>query len=183
MKKYPISKVHQLLEPGPIVLVTTQHRGRPNVMTMGFHMMIQHEPPLVGAVIGPWDYSYKALRATKECVIAIPKIELINTVVDIGNCSGEEIDKFKKFGLTPTKASKVKAPLIEECVANIECKVVDTRLVNSYNLFILKAVDAWHDGAKKRHPLIHHQGNGTFTIDGKTIDLRKRMTKWKSIAV
>ena len=152
-------------------------------MTMGFHMMIQHEPPLIGAVIGPWDYSYKALRATKECVIAIPKVELAKTVVDIGNCSGEDVNKFEKFNLTAAKASKVNAPLINECIANIECKVVDTRMVNSYNLFIMEAVSAWSENAKKRRPLIHHQGNGTFAIDGKIIDLRKRMTKWKSLAI
>ena len=61
MKEIPASQAYRLLEPGPIVLVTTSYNGKPNVMTMGFHMMIQHAPPLIGCVIGPWDHSYQAL--------------------------------------------------------------------------------------------------------------------------
>ena len=170
------------MEPGPIVLVTTFHRGKSNVMTMGFHMMVQHAPPLIGAVIGPWDYSYNAIKRTRECVIAIPGMDLAEKVVDIGNCSGEETDKFKKFRLTSIVAQNIGAPLIEQCIANIECNVVDTRMVNSYNLFILKAVKAWINPNRKEQRTMHHQGNGTFRIDGKIIDLRKRMVKWRELA-
>jgi flavin reductase (DIM6/NTAB) family NADH-FMN oxidoreductase RutF len=179
MKNYPIKKVYRLMEPSPVVLVTTYHRGKPNVMTMGFHMMIQHDPPLIGAVIGPWDYSYKALKSTRECVIGIPGADLAEKVVDIGNCSGEDIDKFEKFRLTSRPAQNVGAPLIEACIANIECKVVDTRMVSRYNLFILEAINAWVNPRRKEQRTLHHQGNGTFKVDGKIIDLRERMVKWR----
>ncbi|AYB34831.1 flavin reductase family protein [Chryseolinea soli] len=181
MRNYPLEKVYRLMEPSPIVLVTTFHRGKQNIMTMGFHMMVQHTPPLIGAVIGPWDYSYKALKATRECVIAIPGADLAEKVVDIGNCSGDDIDKFGKFRLTPTEAQHVKAPLIEQCIANIECKVADMRLANRYSLFILKAVKAWANPDRKEQRTLHHQGNGTFKVDGRTIDLRKRMVKWREL--
>jgi flavin reductase (DIM6/NTAB) family NADH-FMN oxidoreductase RutF len=59
MRKYPLHKVCRLIEPGPIVLVSTFYRDKPNIMTMGFHMMVQHDPPLIEAVIGPWDYRFK----------------------------------------------------------------------------------------------------------------------------
>jgi flavin reductase (DIM6/NTAB) family NADH-FMN oxidoreductase RutF len=108
MRNYPVNKVYRLIEPGPIVQVTTFNRGRPNIMTMVFHMMVQHAPPLIGAVIGPWDYSYKALKSTRECIIAIPGADLAEKVVDIGNCSGEDIDKFNKFRLTPKRANMSK---------------------------------------------------------------------------
>lgn len=127
MQSMPASKTYRLLEAGPIVLVTTAWEGKPNIMTMGFHMMIQHAPPLVGSIIGPWDHSYQALRGTGECVIAIPTIDLAPKVVDIGSCSGEEIDKFGKFGLTPLAAEAVSAPLVTECLANIECRVAAER--------------------------------------------------------
>ncbi|HSZ33792.1 MAG TPA: flavin reductase family protein [Puia sp.] len=182
MKNYPVNKVNRIIEPGPIVLVTTFHRGKPNIMTMGFHMMVQHDPALIGAVIGPWDFSHKAIKATRECVIAIPGSDLAVKVVDIGNCSGEEIDKFKKFRLTPKEAQHVKAPLIEQCIANIECKVVDTRLVKKYNLFILKVVKVWLNTDRKEQRTMHHQGDGSFKVDGKTIDLSKRMVKWRELA-
>jgi flavin reductase (DIM6/NTAB) family NADH-FMN oxidoreductase RutF len=178
MKPLPVSRTYRLLESGPVVLVTTARGARQNVMTMGFHMMVQHDPPLVGCVIGPWDYSYKTLRTTRECVIAIPTVDLASKVVDIGNCSGADVDKFATFGLTPRPASTVAAPLIAECLANIECRVEDTRLVNKYYLFILRVTAVWLDPQRKERRMLHHNGNGTFTIDGRTIDLRDRMVKW-----
>lgn len=81
----PLSKVYQLLEPGPVVLLTTARKGRPNVMTMSWHMMVEFEPPLVACVVSGNDYSFKALRATKECVIAVPARKLAAKVVKIGN--------------------------------------------------------------------------------------------------
>jgi flavin reductase (DIM6/NTAB) family NADH-FMN oxidoreductase RutF len=179
MQEMPASRAYRLLEAGPIVLVTTAHEGRPNIMTMGFHMMVQHAPPLIGCCIGPWDHSYKALRKSGECVIAIPTVDLAKKVVDIGNCSGDEVDKFKTFKLTAMPARDVKAPLIKECLANIECKVADTTLVNKYNLFILEAVRIWTDPARKERRTMHHNGDGTFTVDGRVINLRERMVLWK----
>jgi flavin reductase (DIM6/NTAB) family NADH-FMN oxidoreductase RutF len=182
MTSYPIEQVHRLIEPGPVVLVTTFYRGKPNIMTIGFHMMIQHDPPLIGAVIGPWDYSYKAIKSTRECVIAIPGIDLANKVVDIGNCSGEDVDKFTRFRLTSSPAKTVSAPLIDQCIANIECKVSDTRMVNQYNLFILSVAAVSLNRTRKEQRTMHHQGNGTFRIDGKTVDLKDRMVKWQDLA-
>lgn len=179
MREMPASKAYRLLEAGPIVLVTTSDEGRSNVMTMGFHMVVQHSPPLIGCVIGPWDHSYRALRANGECVIAIPTVDLARKVVDIGNCSGQEIDKFKKFKLTPKKAEAVAAPLITECLANIECRVADDALVDKYCLFILEAVRIWIDPDRKEQRTLHHRGDGTFSVDGRTIDLRERMVLWK----
>lgn len=179
MKQLPASKAYRLLEAGPIVLVTTAQDGRPNVMTMGFHMVVQHDPPLIGCVIGPWDHSHAALRATGECVIAIPTVDLARKVVDIGNCSGAEVDKFAKFRLTPKPAKEVGAPLIAECLANIECRVADTTLADRYNLFVLQAVRIWTDPDRKERRTLHHNGDGTFTVDGRTIDLKERMVLWK----
>lgn len=177
MKELPASQAYRLLEPGPIVLVTTSQNGKPNIMTMGFHMMIQHAPSLIGCIIGPWDHSYSALRASGECVIAIPTVDLAEVVVDIGNCSGDAIDKFDRFGLTPQPASDVAAPLIEECIANIECRVADTSL-DEYNLFILEAERIWIDAGRKEQRTMHHRGDGSFTADGDVLDLRERMVKW-----
>jgi flavin reductase (DIM6/NTAB) family NADH-FMN oxidoreductase RutF len=102
-------------------------------------------------------------------------------VVDIGNCSGKDIDKFKTFNLTSLPAKKVKAPLIAECLANIECRVVDDRMVEKYSLFVLEGVKAWIDPDRKERRTFHANGDGTFVVDGRTLNLRKKMTKWKSI--
>lgn len=181
MKELPVSQAYRLLEPGPIVFVTTSQNGKPNIMTMGFHMMIQHDPPLIGCIIGPWDHSYSALRATGECVIAIPTVDLAEKVVDIGNCSGEAVEKFERFGLTPQPARDVAAPLIKECIANIECRVTDTRLVDEYSMFILEAYRIRVDADRKERRTLHHRGDGSFTVDGDVLDLRERMVKWRHL--
>ncbi|MGD0731139.1 MAG: flavin reductase family protein [Terracidiphilus sp.] len=172
MNNLPLSKVYELLEPGPVALLTTAQKGKTNIMTMSWHMMVEFEPPLLSCVISDTNYSFSALRTTKECVIAIPALKLASTVVDIGNCSGRDVDKFKKFGLTPKPAQFVKAPLVAECFANLECKVVDTRLVNRYNLFILEVLKSWTDPAQKDPRTIHHHGWCSFSVDGKMIKLK-----------
>ncbi len=172
MKDLALSKVYQLLEAGPVVLLTTSHKGRANVMALSWHMMVEFEPPLVACVLSDANYSFAALRATKQCVIAIPTLKLAPIVVEIGNCSGRDMDKFERFGLTPKLAERVEAPLVAECFANFECRVVNTRLVNTLNLFILEVVKAWIDPAEKNPKTIHHHGNGTFVVDGETIKLK-----------
>ena len=148
-KSFPLSKVYGLLEPGPVVLVTTAGKGRANIMTMSWHTMMDFEPPIVGCVISNRNYTFDILKATKECVINIPTVELAEKVVGCGNTSGRRIDKFKAFGLTPVAASCVKAPLIDECYANLECKVVDAKMVAKYNFFILEVLKAWIDPSTK----------------------------------
>ena len=172
MKNLALSKVYQLLEPGPVVLLTTSHKGRANVMAMSWHMMVEFEPPLVACVLSDANYSFAALRATKECVIAIPALKLAPIVAEIGNCSGRDVDKFERFGLTPKLAERVEAPLVAECFANFECRVINTRLVNTFNLFILEVVKAWIDPTEKNAKTIHHHGYGTFVVDGETIKLK-----------
>jgi flavin reductase (DIM6/NTAB) family NADH-FMN oxidoreductase RutF len=174
MKNLPLSEVYQLLEPGPVVMLTTARHGHANIMTMSWHMMVEFEPPLVACVVSSANYSFAALRATKECVIAVPALELAPKVVEVGNCSGEDVDKFAKFGLTPAPAALVAPPLVAECFANLECKVADTRFVNKYNLFILEVVKAWTDPAQKNPKTIHHHGYGKFAVDGKMIKLKSR---------
>ena len=174
MKDLPLSKVYQLLEPGPVVLLTTARKGHANIMTLSWYMMVEFEPPLIACVVSNANYSFAALRATKECVIAIPALKLAPKVVGVGNCSGRDVDKFKRFRLTPAPGERVAPPLVAECFANFECKVVDTRLVNEFNLFILEVLKAWTDPAQKHPKTIHHHGYGRFAVDGEIIKLKSR---------
>jgi flavin reductase (DIM6/NTAB) family NADH-FMN oxidoreductase RutF len=174
-KNFPLSKVYQLLEPGPVVMVTTARKGKANIMTMSWQTMMEFEPPLIGCVISGRNDSFDALTATKECVLNIPAAELAKQVVGVGNCHGSKVDKFRKFKLTAMPASQVTPPLIAECFANLECKVVDTRLVNKYNFFVLEVVKAWIDPAQKTPCTLHHQGKGVFALDGVTIKLPSKM--------
>ncbi|RDD95856.1 flavin reductase family protein [Acidovorax sp. BoFeN1] len=174
-RSFPLSKVYGLLEPGPVLLLSTAHKGRINAMAMSWHTMMEFEPPLVGCVVSSRDFSFTALKATRECVLNIPTLELAQKVVDCGNSSGRSVDKFTAFGLTPAPASVVGAPLIAECHANLECKVVDTRFVNRYNFFVLEVVKAWTDPECKDPRTLHHRGWGAFMVAGDTIRLPSKM--------
>jgi len=174
-KALALSKVYRLLEPGPVVLLATARNGTPNVMTMSWHMMVEFEPPQVACVVSSANYSFAALRSERECVISLPARALASAVVKVGNSSGRDIDKFASFGLTAEPATRVAAPLVKECFANLECRVTDTRLVKKYNLFILEILKAWIDPAGKNAKTIHHCGYGKFVVDGETIRLKSRM--------
>lgn len=174
-KSYPLSKVYGLLEPGPVVLVTTLGARGPNIMAMSWQTMLDFEPPLVACVISNRNYSFELLKASRECVLNIPTRELARQVVGCGNTRGAKTDKFHTFGLTAVAGTVVKPPLIAECFANLECRVTDGRMINKYNMFILEVLKAWIDPAIK-HPLtLHHRGNGAFMVAGETIRLASRM--------
>lgn len=174
-RSFPLSRVYGLLEPGPVVLVTTSRNGVPNVMTMSWHMMMEFEPPLVGCIISNRNYSFTSLKATRECVINIPTAGIADKVVGCGNTSGETTDKFTKFALTPKAASLVAPPLIDECYANLECRVADTAMLNKYCMFVLEVVKAWIDPTVKQPQTIHHRGHGSFAVAGETIALESGM--------
>jgi len=172
MKKLPLNKAFTLLEPGPIVLVTTADNGKQNILTLSWTMVMDFTPRFA-FLTGPWNFSYKALNKTGECVIAIPTVDLAKTAIQIGTCSGAETDKFKKFKLTPLKAENVSAPLIKECYANIECRIIDH--IEKHNIFVLDAVEAWVDEKRKAPRFFHAVGDGRFIVDGEKINHRKIM--------
>jgi len=178
MKKitYPLSEVYRLLEPGPVVLITTARAVRANVMPLSWHTMLEFGPTLVGCVVSNRNYSFESLRKTRECVINLPTVELAETVVACGNVSGRRVDKFKQFGLTPVAAACVQPPLIAECYACLECRVVNAKLVTQYNFFILEVIQAWLDPARKNPRTIHHQGEGVFMVAGRKLNLPSPIT-------
>jgi flavin reductase (DIM6/NTAB) family NADH-FMN oxidoreductase RutF len=166
---FPVSQVRRYLEPGPIVLVSSKWKGKTNIMTMGWHTVMEFTPSLVGCIISEGNHSFHMIRNSGECVINLPTTAMIDTVIRIGNTSGAEIDKFKEFGLTPDKAKKVEAPLIRECHANFECRLRDDSLVEKYNFFIFEVVKA-HVAASPKHPqTLHYTGDGVFMLSGKII--------------
>jgi flavin reductase (DIM6/NTAB) family NADH-FMN oxidoreductase RutF len=171
-RDFPVGEVRRYLEPGPIVLVSSRWRSETNIMTMGWHTVMEFTPSLVGCVIAKGNHSFELIRKSRECVISLPTTALTDTVVAIGNCSGAEVDKFKEFGLTAGKAREVKAPLIRECHANFECRLHDDALVRRYNFFIFEVMRA-HVAVSPRHPkTLHYTGDGVFMVAGKIISRR-----------
>ncbi|MBN1142657.1 MAG: flavin reductase family protein [Deltaproteobacteria bacterium] len=172
MEPLQLSKVFTLLEPGPVVLVTTHDGRKNNIVTISWTMVIDFTPKFA-LTTGPWNYSYAALRESKECVISIPTVDLLDKVVGVGTCSGADTDKFKKFGFTPVAGKHVGAPLIQECLANIECKVID--IVENHHIVVLEGLAGYRDHSRQERRTLHAIGDGTFVVDGRTLDRRAMM--------
>jgi flavin reductase (DIM6/NTAB) family NADH-FMN oxidoreductase RutF len=172
MKKMDINKAFTLIEPGPVVLITTNDGVKNNIMTISWTMVVDFTPKFA-ITTGAWNYSYKALKEFKECVIAIPTAEQIDQVIGIGTSSGRDINKFEKFDLTAEKAKNVNAPLIKECLANIECKIID--IIKKHDIIILEGIAAYYNSSRKNKQTIHAVGDGTFIIDGRKISRKKAM--------
>lgn len=166
---FPVSWVRRYLEPGPIVLVSSKWQGATNIMTLGWHTLLEFSPSLVGLMISGGNYSHQMIRESRECVINLPTTALTDTVVGIGNTSGADVDKFAEFDLTAQDASEVDGPLIGECHASFECRLHDDALVDKYNFFIFEVVKA-HVAKSPKHPeTLHYTGDGVFMIAGKII--------------
>ncbi|SON55028.1 Flavin reductase like domain protein [Hartmannibacter diazotrophicus] len=175
---FPVGKARRYLEPGPVVLVSSKWQGQANIMTCGWHTVLEFSPSLVGLMISAGNHSFRMIRQSRECVINLPTTALTDTVVGIGNTTGAEIDKFSEFGLTAEPALKVDAPLIGECHANFECRLREDALVDSYNFFIFEIVQA-HVAETPEHPeTLHYTGDGIFMVSGRIIDRRALFKPW-----
>lgn len=170
---YPLIDVRRHLETGPIVLVSSAWRGETNIMTMGWHMMMQFSPALFGCYIWAGNHSYDLIRNSQECVINIPTVDLVSKVVAVGNSTGGQVDKFREFRLTPVKADKVKTPLVKECYANFECKLFDSSLIGEYGLFVWEVVKAHVATSVKNPKTLHYRGQGEFMVAGETLSFRE----------
>lgn len=172
MRSLKLNKAFTLIESGPVILLVTRDGKKSNIATISWTMVTDFTPRFA-ITTGEWNYSFAALRKNKECVIAIPTVDMLDTVVGIGTCSGADTDKFSKFGLTAMPGKVVTVPLIAECLANIECRVVD--IVKKHNIVVLEAVAAHLDPDRKEQRMLHAVGDGTFIVDGRRLDRRKLM--------
>ncbi|HET9902796.1 MAG TPA: flavin reductase family protein [Xanthobacteraceae bacterium] len=174
---FPVSEIRRFLEPGPVVLVSSSYRGQSNIMTMGWHMVMEFTPSLVGCLIAASNHSFELVRRSRECVINVPTVDLAEAVVGIGNCSGARVDKFARFGLTAAPAAEVAAPLIAECPANLECRLHDSSLIDKYNVFIFEVVRAHAPKAPKYPRTLHYRGEGMFMIAGPSANYRRKFKR------
>jgi len=172
MTELPIKKAFTLIEPGPVILVTTNDGKRNNIMTISWHM-VNEFTRRIALTTGSWNHSFETIMKTKECVICVPSVDLAEKSVRIGAVSGIKVDKFKEFRLTPLPAKIVKAPLIAECLGCIECKFLE--YIEAYDILVLEGVKAWINESRKERRTFHAIGDGKFVVDGKVIDYRSLM--------
>lgn len=174
---YPVENVRHWLEPGPVVLISSALRDQRNIMTLGWHTILEFSPSLVGCMISAGNTSFELIRESGECVINLPTEEMADTVSQIGNCSGAREDKFRRFGLTPERSKIVSAPGIAECHANFECRLYDDAMVENYNFFIFEVVKAQVRPEPAWPRTLHYAGAGQFRTDGGVLDCKKWFTR------
>jgi flavin reductase (DIM6/NTAB) family NADH-FMN oxidoreductase RutF len=158
LKKVPLEliKANRLLNFGPVTLITAKYREQHNVSTVAWVMSVSSNPPLVAIAITNKRFTYDLIKASREFVINIPSVSLKEAVTICGSTSGRELDKFAKAHLTPGHAKKVGAPIVEECFAHLECKVVDEKSVGDHILLVGDVIAAYaEENAIDQHGVIH----------------------------
>ncbi|RLF15167.1 MAG: flavin reductase family protein [Thermoprotei archaeon] len=174
MKVDALSFATRLLHPRHVVIVTCCDReGRANAITLAWSMPASFNPPMVVVSIAPARYSHRLIEETGEFVVNVPTVELLKQTYLVGSKSGRDVDKFKLTGLTPGKAKVVKPPIIEECIAHLECRVVNHVRAGDHTLFIGEVVAAYAEeeafkdqllNPKAAKPLFHYGLNYFTTI-------------------
>ncbi|MCW4009476.1 MAG: flavin reductase family protein [Candidatus Bathyarchaeota archaeon] len=163
---------YRLLHPMHTVLVSCVGKtGKPNVTAIAWAMPTSSKPPLVAISISPQRHSHTLIDESKDFVINIPTLELLQSVYACGSFSGRSFDKFKKAGLTPIPAKKVTAPAIKECIAHIECTVEDQFTTGDHTVFVGKVVAAYASPGvfTERYSLesarmLYHAGGNNFAV-------------------
>ncbi len=171
--EFPTQDVRRFLEPGPVVLVSSAWKQQRDIMTLGWHMVLEFSPSLLACCISSANHSFALLRRSKQCVINLPTADLVDTVVGIGNTSGADLDKFAHFGLTAVPATHLAAPLIAECYASFECRLHDGSQIGKHGLFVWEVVKAHVAASPKRPRTLHYRGDGRFMLSGPEISRRR----------
>jgi len=132
----------RLLAGAPVVLVTTSWHGVANVMPAAWNMPLSHDPPLVGIAVHPSRHTYDMLRFSEEFALNVPGHRLMNHVQYLGTVSGRDVQKIDLAKLPTFKAQRVDAPLLEGCLAYIECSVLEVLPLGDHHLFVGKVLAA-----------------------------------------
>lgn len=184
--KVNLSSAYRLIHPMHTVLVSCVGKTRKsNIITLAWVMPTSIDPPLVAVSIAPRRHSYKLIEETKEFVVNIPTIDILNETLFCGRKSGKTYSKFKETGLTAARARKVKTPIIKECIAHLECKLQSQFKTGDHTIFVGEVVEAYANketftdkyNLEKARMIFHLGANDFATLDPKVF---KPKLKFKS---
>ena len=113
-----------ILFPVPAALVACGSLEKPNLLTIAWIGMMASDPPVLAISLLKNRHSLGLIRAEKEFTVNIPSAKNFVETDFCGLVSGRNQNKFQNCGFTPVPGSVVRAPLVEQCPFNLECKVV-----------------------------------------------------------
>ena len=173
----PLDKCWKMLNHGPVTLVTSAHDGQTNIMAASWAMPLDYDPPKVLLVLDSTSHTRSLVDASGAFGLQIPKRRIAEQTVAVGQSSGRDVDKFVHFDLKTFPALKIAAPMLEDCVAWLECVVIPDA-TQRYDLFIAEVVAAyvdstvfhdndWDFGSDPLERTMHYISNGEFFATGE----------------
>lgn len=169
----------RLLTPGPVTIVTTAWRDLTNAAPVAWTTPLSMGPPLVGVAVHPDRHTADMIRNSGEFALNIPGPDMLKQVAFLGSQSGRDINKIEAAGLEPFTGLRVTAPLLEGCLAWIECEVRDMHHMPDHTLFVAEVVRCqaldeayageWLLEEERYSPLVYLGGESYAVISGKRI--------------
>jgi len=181
MKKTEVgtSAAYGLLNPGSVVIVSVGDGEGDNLFSVTWNTPVRKDPSMVAILSGKRHFSYPFIERTGEFGINVPAASLVDAVLGCGTASGHDgIDKFDRFGLNRQKAEKIRAPLVKEAVANLECRVSQVVDMGASSLLVAQVVaaraveDHYRDGKlvfDNGLELLHHLGGNRFCVSDRVV--------------
>ncbi|NOY81536.1 MAG: flavin reductase family protein [Kiritimatiellaeota bacterium] len=152
--------------PERVVWAVAAHGGRRSICPLGWKMNTSGSPPMMAISVAPARFTHGLIVESGEFVLAWPGEDLAEETLYCGTQSGRDVDKFAVTGLTPLPARTVGAPLVRECIANLECRLVNSMTTGDHTVFAGEIVAVWLSEAPTR-PLcsIDHAGGYDFLLE------------------
>ena len=143
MKELDVASFWRLLRPEVVAWAVAEHEGRRSICPLGWTMRTSASPPMMAISVAPSRFTHGLIEGAGAFVLAYPGGELAEATQSCGSHSGRDVDKFAHNGLTALPAGRVVAPVIAECVANLECRVVARFTTGDHSIFVGEVAAAW----------------------------------------
>jgi flavin reductase (DIM6/NTAB) family NADH-FMN oxidoreductase RutF len=187
----PLPQAYRLMNHGPTVLVSAAHGGRRNLMAAAWAMPLDFDPPKVAVVLDKSTFTRRLIEAAGEFALSLPCRAQADLAYTVGSCSGEALDKFEAFDVGSFAGRATGAPLVEGCVAWLECRLLpQPALQAQHDLFLAEVVAAQADTRAYAHGrwqfrdgpdadpaleslrTLHHIAGGHFFLCGEQVQAR-----------
>jgi len=129
--------------PERIVWAVAAHDGQQSICPLGWKMNTSGSPPMMAISVAPARFTHDLILNSGEFVLAWPGEDLAEQTMFCGTHSGRDVDKFAATGLTAVPGDHVAAPLVKECIANLECRVAGHLTTGDHTIFAGEILEVW----------------------------------------
>ena len=127
-----------MLNPVPVVLVTSKYQEKENVFTVAWTGTICSDPAMTYISVRKERYSYDLIKNSGRFCINLVNEDLVYMADYCGVRSGKNEDKFKSMKLKKDRAFNFDCPVISDSPVVLECQVQEIKELGSHDMFISK---------------------------------------------